>query len=58
MNAIFLDVISCGSRKKEPTFQKNVPPKRWFLQEPRRITAQETAFFIVTTMNSSNLIVT
>jgi hypothetical protein len=32
-----------------------VPPKCWFLQEPRGIWSQKTAFFIVTTIRMSNL---
>jgi hypothetical protein len=32
-----------------------VPPKSRFLQEPRGVTSQTTAFFIVTGVKSSNL---
>jgi hypothetical protein len=38
------------------TTDREVPPKRWFLQEPYVITFQKTAFFIVTAMKTSNLI--
>jgi hypothetical protein len=31
------------------------PPKCWFLQEPHGVTSQRTAFFIVTTLNTTNL---
>jgi hypothetical protein len=33
-----------------------VPPKRRFLQEPPGVTSQKTAFFIVTAVKASNLI--
>jgi hypothetical protein len=33
----------------------DVPLKRWFLQEPRGMTSQKTAFFIVTTLKTSTL---
>jgi hypothetical protein len=32
-----------------------VPLNRWFLQEPHGITSQKTAFFMVTTVKTSNL---
>jgi hypothetical protein len=32
-----------------------IPPKSRFLQEPHSVTSQETAFFIVTAMKTSNL---
>jgi hypothetical protein len=32
-----------------------VPPKRLLLQEPHGVTSQKTAFFIVTTVKTSNL---
>jgi hypothetical protein len=34
----------------------DVPPKRRFLQEPQGVTSQETAFFIVIAVKTSNLI--
>jgi hypothetical protein len=33
----------------------DVSLKHWFLQEPHGITSQNTAFFIVTTVKTSNL---
>jgi hypothetical protein len=32
-----------------------IPQKRWFLQQPHNITSQKMAFFIVTTVKTSNL---
>jgi hypothetical protein len=34
---------------------RSVPPKPWFLQEPHGVTSQKTAFFIVTTVKTSDL---
>jgi hypothetical protein len=35
--------------------EAQVPPKRWFLQEPQGVTSQKTPFFIVTAVQNSNL---
>jgi hypothetical protein len=43
--AVFWDVTPCGY----------VPPKRRFAQEPKGVTYQKTAVFIVTAVKTSNL---
>jgi hypothetical protein len=35
--------------------ERQVPPKRRFLQEPHDVTSQKTPFFIVTAVKTSNL---
>jgi hypothetical protein len=35
--------------------RRQVPPKRWFLQEPHGVTTQKTPFFVVTAVKTSNL---
>jgi hypothetical protein len=32
----------------------DIPPKCWFSQEPHGVTSQKTAFFIVSTIKTSN----
>jgi hypothetical protein len=39
----------------EALVRTDVPLKHWFLQEPHGITSHKTAFFIATTMKTSNL---
>jgi hypothetical protein len=56
---------SCKNRRFGGTYRLNhqgdknrryVPPKRLFLQEPHSVTSQKTAFFIVITVKTSNLL--
>jgi hypothetical protein len=35
--------------------RRYVPPKRWLLQQPHGVISQKTAFFIVTSMKTSDL---
>jgi hypothetical protein len=42
-NAVFWNVKPCGSEERQ------------FLQEPHGVTAQETAFFVVTAIKASHL---
>jgi hypothetical protein len=66
-NAVFWDVIPCGSCKKwrfggmyrlhhqSDKNRRYIPTKHRFLQEPHDVPSQKTAFFLVTAVKASNL---
>jgi hypothetical protein len=51
-----LETLAVTSNRRTQRSVRYVPKKRRFLQGPRGITFQKTAFFIVTAVKTSNLI--
>jgi hypothetical protein len=47
--------VSYHADSFHPDIVGDVPPKHQFLQQPQGVTSQKMAFFIVTTVKSSNL---